>query len=157
MQDKQELKVSCCFWSFRFPSLCYLRLLIAAEAKKPRSGQTLRWLKFIGPVLQQIDLASPAPVKEASFHCSMRISALLVWSQNAWPHRMKLSCNIHRFMEGQAIKEHCNQLLWVSQKLNERPRTFMYFELAVHDFSQKTFLCSTPLLEKYFIFWGQFV
>lgn len=81
MQDKQELQVSHCFESLRFSNLCSFKLLIATVAKKPQSGQTLRWLKMV--VLQVADGAGPAPVKKASFHFSMCLSALLVWSQNA--------------------------------------------------------------------------
>lgn len=83
MQDKQELKVSHCFWSFSFLSPCCCKLLIATAAKKPKSGQTLRWLKIAGPVLREVDRDGPAPVKEASFHWGVCVSALLVWSQNA--------------------------------------------------------------------------
>lgn len=83
MQDKQELKVSHCFESLRFPSPCSCEVLIATSAKKPQSGQTLRWLKMVGLVLQEADGAGPAPAKKASFHFSVRVSALLVWSQNA--------------------------------------------------------------------------
>lgn len=37
---------------------------------------------MVGLVLQEADGAGPAPAKKASFHFSMCVSALLVWSQS---------------------------------------------------------------------------
>jgi len=66
-----------------FPGPCCWKLLVAAAAEKPQSGQTLRWPTIVGAVLQEVGCAGPAPVKEASFRRSEHVSALLVWSQSA--------------------------------------------------------------------------
>lgn len=118
MQDKQELEVSRCFWSFRFPSPCCYKLLIATAAKKPQSGQMLRWLKVIGPVPREADRAGPAPEKESklSLQRACKCGAGLepkCLGPTGW------SCKIHGFVESQARGELRNHLLWPVLGLTE--------------------------------------